>query len=118
MMLSADHGPCVSGALGTIIAACAGIGMSQSVAAGLIMIGPRFGGAVPDAGRWFKHALDNKMSVEDFLGYMKKNVGPVPRIGQRVKSLRNPGPRPRAPLSYLKRLRIPSPHLNFSPAGG
>ena len=24
MMLSADHGPCVSGALGTIIAACAG----------------------------------------------------------------------------------------------
>ncbi|MBM4125617.1 MAG: ATP citrate lyase, partial [Nitrospira sp.] len=32
MMLSADHGPCVSGALGTIVAACAGIGMSQSVA--------------------------------------------------------------------------------------
>ncbi|MGH7253737.1 MAG: citrate/2-methylcitrate synthase, partial [Nitrospiraceae bacterium] len=46
MMLSADHGPCVSGALATIIAACAGIGMSQAVAAGLIMIGPRFGGAV------------------------------------------------------------------------
>jgi len=53
MMLSADHGPCVSGALATIIAACAGIGMSQAVAAGLIMIGPRFGGAVTDAGRYF-----------------------------------------------------------------
>src|SRR3989449_1758406 len=65
MMLSADHGPCVSGALGTIIAACAGIGMSQSVAAGLIMIGPRFGGAGTDAGRWFKPAVDNKMSGGD-----------------------------------------------------
>src|SRR5207244_11631353 len=32
MMLSADHGPCVSGAMGTIIAACAGIGLSQYVA--------------------------------------------------------------------------------------
>src|SRR2546422_2419782 len=36
IMLSADHGPCVSGALATIIAACAGIGLSQAVAAGLI----------------------------------------------------------------------------------
>ena len=69
MMLSADHGPCVSGALGTIIAACAGIGMSQSVAAGLIMIGPRFGGAVTDAGRYFKYAVDNKMTVDEFLAW-------------------------------------------------
>ena len=38
----------------------------------LIMIGPRFGGAVTDAGRYFKHAIDNKMSVDDFLVYMKK----------------------------------------------
>src|SRR5688572_19587446 len=90
IMLSADHGPCVSGAFGTILAACAGIGLSQSVAAGLIMIGPRFGGAVTDAGRYFKHAVDNKMSVDEFLAYMKKNVGPVPGIGHRVKSLRNP----------------------------
>src|SRR5205809_267222 len=43
MMLSADHGPCVSGAMGTIIAACARIGLSQAVASGLIMIGPRLG---------------------------------------------------------------------------
>ena len=82
MMLSADHGPCVSGAYATILAACAGIGLSQAVAAGLIMIGPRFGGAVTDAGRWFKYAVDNKMNVDEFLAYMKKNVGPVPGIGQ------------------------------------
>src|SRR5437899_2801950 len=114
MMLSADHGPCVSGALGTIIAACAGIGMSQSVAAGLIMIGPRFGGAVTDAGRWFKHAVDNKMSVDDFLAYMKKTVGPVPGIGHRVKSVRNPDKRVQELVGYVKSLGIPTPHLDFA----
>ena len=51
---------CERRAMATIIAACAGIGLSQSVAAGMIMIGPRFGGAVTDAGRWFKYAIDNK----------------------------------------------------------
>ena len=85
IMLSADHGPAVSGALGTILAACAGINMSQSVAAGLIMIGPRFGGAVTDAGKWFKYAVEKKLGVEEFLAYMKTNVGPVPWIGHRVK---------------------------------
>src|SRR3989475_4738972 len=89
IMLSADHGPCVSGALATILAACAGIGLSQAVAAGLIMIGPRFGGAVTDARRWLQHAAGNKMSVDDFLAYMKKNVGPVPRIGNRIKNRRS-----------------------------
>jgi ATP-citrate lyase alpha-subunit len=114
MMLSADHGPCVSGALGTIIAACAGIGMSQAVAAGLIMIGPRFGGAVTDAGRYFKYAIDNKLSVDDFLGYMKKNVGPVPGIGHRVKSLRNPDKRVKELVGYVKSLGIKTPHLDFA----
>ncbi len=114
MMLSADHGPCVSGALTTIIAACAGIGLSQAVAAGLIMIGPRFGGAVTDAGRYFKYAVDNKMTVDDFLVHMKKNVGPVPGIGHRVKSVRNPDKRVKELVSYVKGVGIPTPHLDFA----
>ena len=114
MMLSADHGPCVSGAYGTILAACAGIGLSQSVAAGLIMIGPRFGGAVTDAGRFFKYAVDNKMSVDEFLTYMKKNHGPVPGIGHRVKSLRNPDKRVKELVGYVKSLNIKTPCLDFA----
>jgi len=114
LILSADHGPCVSGALTTIIAACAGIGLSQAVAAGLIMIGPRFGGAVTDAGHYFKYAIDHKMSVDEFLGYMKKNVGPVPGIGHRVKSLRNPDKRVKELVGYVKSLGIPTPHLDFA----
>jgi len=114
IMFSADHGPCVSGALGTIIAACAGIGMSQAVAAGLIMIGPRFGGAVTDAGKWFKYAVDSRMSVEEFLSYMKSNVGPVPGIGHRVKSVKNPDKRVKELVGYVKSLDISTPCLDFA----
>ncbi len=114
LMLSADHGPCVSGALSTIIAASAGIGMSQAVAAGLIMIGPRFGGAVTDAGRWFKYAVDKKMTVDEFLAHMKKQVGPVPGIGHRIKSVRNPDKRVKELVAYVKGLGIPTPHLDFA----
>ena len=88
--------------------------MSQAVAAGLIMIGPRFGGAVTDAGRYFKHAVDRKMTVDDFLAYMKKEVGPVPGIGHRIKSLRNPDKRVKELVSYVKGLGIPTPHLDFA----
>lgn len=114
IMLSADHGPCVSGALGTIVAACAGIPMAQSVAAGMLMIGPRFGGAVTDAGKWFKYAIDKKLSVDDFLTYMKSNVGPVPGIGHRVKSLRNPDKRVKELVGYVKSLNISTPCLDFA----
>jgi ATP-citrate lyase alpha-subunit len=116
IMLSADHGPCVSGALATIIAACAGIGMSQAVAAGLIMIGPRFGGAVTDAGKWFKYAVDNHLSVDEFLAYMKSNVGPVPGIGHRVKSVKNPDKRVTELVGYVKSLNISTPCLDFARA--
>ena len=114
IMLSADHGPCVSGALGTIVAACAGIPMAQSVAAGMLMIGPRFGGAVTDAGKWFKYAVEKKLSVDDFLTYMKTNVGPVPGIGHRVKSLRNPDKRVKELVGYVKTLSISTPCLDFA----
>lgn len=114
LMLSADHGPSVSGALTTIIAACAGIPMAQAVAAGLIMIGPRFGGAVTDAGRWFKHAVDQKMAPPDFLDYMKNNVGPVPGIGHRVKSVRNPDKRVKELVGYVKSLGVKTPHLDYA----
>jgi ATP-citrate lyase alpha-subunit len=114
IMLSADHGPCVSGALVTIIAACAGIQMAQSVAAGMLMIGPRFGGAVTDAGKWFKYAVANNLSPEAFLEYMRKNVGPVPGIGHRVKSLKNPDKRVIELVSFVKSQKIPTTHLDLA----
>ncbi len=114
IMLSADHGPCVSGALTTIVGSSAGIPMAQAVAAGMTMIGPRFGGAVTDAGRYFKYAIDNKMTVDAFLDYMKENVGPVPGIGHRVKSVKNPDKRYKDLISFVKSTGIPMPALDFA----
>ncbi len=115
LMLAADHGPCVSGAFATIMAACAGIGMSQSVAAGLIMIGPRFGGAVTGAAKYFNYGLTNYPNdVPGFLAYMKKNVGPVPGIGHRVKSLKNPDKRVEELKKTVKDLGLRAPHLEYA----
>jgi ATP-citrate lyase alpha-subunit len=115
IMLSADHGPAVSGAFATIMAACAGIGLSQSVAAGLIMIGPRFGGAVTDAGNYFDVGLRNYPNdIPGFLAYMKKNVGPVPGIGHRVKSVKNPDKRVKELIKHVREVDIFTPHLDYA----
>ncbi len=115
LMLAADHGPNVSGAFATILAACAGIGMSQSVAAGQIMIGPRFGGAVTDAAKYFHFGLTNYPNdIPGFLAHMKKNVGPVPGIGHRVKSLRNPDKRVEALKNTVEELELRTPTLDYA----
>ncbi|NTU68208.1 MAG: ATP citrate lyase [Chlorobiaceae bacterium] len=103
VMISADHGPAVSGAFGSIIAACAGIDMPQAVSAGMTMIGPRFGGAVTNAGKYFKMGVKEfPNDIPGFLSWMKDNVGPVPGIGHRVKSLKNPDKRVKYLVGYVK----------------
>ncbi|ASQ90528.1 ATP citrate lyase [Prosthecochloris sp. GSB1] len=103
IMISADHGPAVSGAYGAILGACAGIDLPQAVSAGMTMIGPRFGGAVTNAGKYFKMGVQEYPNdIPGFLAWMKKNVGPVPGIGHRVKSLKNPDQRVKYLISYVK----------------
>jgi ATP-citrate lyase alpha-subunit len=114
LMLTADHGPCVSGALATIIASSAGIPLSQSVAAGLLMIGPRFGGAVTDAAKYFKYGVDQGMEVDEFLAYMKEEVGPVPGIGHRVKSVNKPDNRVKSLIACVREQGFATPVLDFA----
>jgi ATP citrate (pro-S)-lyase len=49
LRLLVDHGPYVSGAVTTIVTARAGRDLVSSLAAGLLTIGPRFGGAINQA---------------------------------------------------------------------
>ncbi|MBI4378454.1 MAG: hypothetical protein HY578_05090 [Nitrospinae bacterium] len=115
IILTVDNGPCVSGALATIIASCAGIPLAQSVAAGLIMIGPRFGGAVADAARYFEFGYKNfSHDVNVFLEYMKKEVGPVPGIGHRKFSKRNPDLRVQSTIQFIRKNELDTPILNFA----
>ncbi len=89
----ADHGPAVSGAHNAKVTARAGKDVISSLIAGLLTIGPRFGGAIDGAAKYFKYANDNGMTPAEFLGYMKKQGIAIPGIGHRIKSLKNPDKR-------------------------
>ncbi|URD77738.1 nodal modulator [Musa troglodytarum] len=81
IMLCADHGPCVSGAHNTIVTARAGKDLVSSLVSGLLTIGPRFGGAIDDAARYFKDACDRGLTPYEFVEGMKKKGIRVPGIG-------------------------------------
>ncbi len=89
----ADHGPAVSGALNAKVTARAGKSVVESLVTGLLTIGPRFGGAIDGAAKYFKYADDKGMSPKEFLAYMKEQRIPIPGIGHRIKSVRNPDKR-------------------------
>lgn len=90
IIILADHGPAVSGATNTIITARAGKDILSSLISGLLTIGPRFGGAIDEAARYFFEALQNQEPPEDFVRRMKKAGIPIPGIGHKVKSKFNP----------------------------
>jgi ATP citrate (pro-S)-lyase len=92
-LLSIDHGPQVSGALNTIITARAGKGLVDSLAAGLMTIGPRFGGAVSGAaGEWFKGVQENLSPKDHVEGYAKQRKF-IMGIGHKKYRLGLPDPR-------------------------
>ena len=89
IILVADHGPCVSGAHNTIVAARAGKDVVSCLASGLLTIGPRFGGAIDDAARYFKAAVDKDQDANDFVEEMKRKGIRIAGIGHRIKSANN-----------------------------
>ncbi|MFX1413593.1 MAG: citrate/2-methylcitrate synthase [Promethearchaeota archaeon] len=113
--LTADHGPAVSGAHNAIITARAGKDLMSAVASGILTIGPRFGGAISDAAKYIREAVQKEMSPHDFVDYMKNVVQiNIPGIGHRIKSVQNPDVR----VSLLKEFVFKNfkkhPHLDFA----
>lgn len=89
LVTAADHGPCVSGAHNTIVAARAGKDLISSLCSGLLTIGPRFGGAVDAAAINFKQACDAGTSPDEFVEALKKKGKRVEGIGHRIKTAEN-----------------------------
>lgn len=90
LMLTADHGPAVSGAHNTIVAARAGKDLVSSLASGLLTIGDRFGGALDGAAEQFSGAFDQGLSPVDFVQGMRKQHRLILGIGHKIKSRTNP----------------------------
>ncbi len=114
LMIAADHGPCVSGAHNAIVASRAGKDLVSSLASGMLTIGPRFGGAIDDAARYFKDGSDRGLSAEQFVQEMKCKDIRIPGIGHRVKSLKNPDKRVELLKAYAKKNFPRTKYLDFA----
>ncbi|TGZ83632.1 citrate synthase [Ascodesmis nigricans] len=90
LMLTADHGPAVSGAMNTIITTRAGKDLISALVSGLLTIGSRFGGALDGAAAEFTGAFDKGLSPRDFVDTMRRQNKLIPGIGHKVKSRNNP----------------------------
>ncbi|CAJ1403459.1 unnamed protein product [Effrenium voratum] len=114
VVTTADHGPCVSGAHNTIVAARAGKDLVSSLISGLATIGPRFGGALDDAARMFSQALDARLTPAEFVEKCKADKTVIMGIGHRVKSLDNPDARVVLIKEYAKKHFPSTPLLEFA----
>ncbi len=114
LMITADHGPAVSGAHNSIVAARAGKDLVSALASGLLTIGPRFGGALNDAAKYFKDAKDSGMTPKEFVEDMKKKGIYIPGIGHRVKSVQNPDKRVELLKEYAKKHFKKTNYLDYS----
>lgn len=103
LVTAADHGPCVSGAHNTIVAARAGKDIISSLCSGLLTIGPRFGGAVDAAAMNFKNASDNQTPPDEFVEGLKKQGKRVEGIGHRIKTAENRDKRVELLANYAKK---------------
>lgn len=90
LVLTADHGPAVSGAHNAIVAARAAKDIISCLVSGLLTIGPRFGGAIDGAAQNFKRAFEIGQSPDEFIKEMKNKGINIPGIGHLVKSVTNP----------------------------
>lgn len=90
LRLLVDHGPYVSGALNTIVSARAGKDLVSSLAAGLLTIGPRFGGAINGAAEsWLTGALADG----DAKAFIRNQSGVIQGIGHKKYRIDLPDPR-------------------------
>ena len=106
LRLCVDHGPYVSGAVNTIITARAGRDLVSSLSAGLLTIGPRFGGAVNQASiNWLDGVVNNKSSFKFVEEFANKKIY-IQGIGHKKYSIDLPDPRVDELLKFADRLHI------------
>jgi succinyl-CoA synthetase alpha subunit len=114
IMVTADHGPAVSAAHNTIVAARAGKDLMSSVASGMLTIGPRFGGAIDGAAQSFSDAYDRGLTPIQFVEEMKQKGENIQGIGHLVKSVNNPDKRVSIMKEYARKHFKSTPLLDYA----
>lgn len=114
LMVTADHGPAVSGAHNTIVCARAGKDLVSSLVSGLLTIGDRFGGALDASARQFSEGYDSGIIPHEFVNDMRKKGQLIMGIGHRVKSINNPDMRVKLMKDYVKQTFPATPVLDYA----
>jgi ATP citrate (pro-S)-lyase len=108
-----DHGGNVSGAVNTMITARAGKDMMSSLAAGILTVGPRFGGAVNAAAAAWIEGVASGMSAGEFVEKKTKGGNLLAGIGHRKYRVGIPDPRV-ADIAKFADLLKNHPHFDFA----
>ncbi len=104
LKLLIDHGPHVSGAVNTMITARAGRDMVSSLAAGILTIGPRFGGAINEAAHnWFS-AVEGGVPPQELVESFAAKKQYISGIGHKKYRTDNPDPRVAKLLTFTEQL--------------
>lgn len=108
-----DHGGNVSGAVNTMITARAGKDLVSSLAAGLLTVGPRFGGAVNEAARTWLLGVQSDNDAATFVETQTKGGKLLAGIGHRKYRIGLPDPRVAAIAEFATLLKH-HPHYDFA----
>lgn len=114
LMVTADHGPAVSGAHNTIVCARAGKDLVSSLVSGLLTIGERFGGALDGAARMFSEAYDSGLHPMEFVNQQRAKGQLIMGIGHKVKSINNPDTRVKIIKKFVLENFPATPLLNYA----
>ncbi len=101
LKLLVDHGPYVSGAVNTIVTARAGRDLVSSLAAGLLTIGPRFGGAVNQAAITWLEGVRTGVSPTALVEAYAADKRYILGIGHKKYRVDSPDPRVAKLLSFV-----------------
>jgi ATP citrate (pro-S)-lyase len=113
LKLLIDHSPNVSGAVNTMITARAGKDLVSSLTAGLLTIGPRFGGAINGAADAWIEGVEKSLTAREFVGQFSRQSGIIPGIGHKKYRLDTPDPRVEALAKYID-TRVGGKYLQFA----
>lgn len=95
-----DHGPYVSGAVNTIVTARAGRDLVSGLTAGLLTIGPRFGGAINEASRGWVDGVTSGVGAKEFVDSFISKGGIISGIGHKKYRVDMPDPRVEALMQF------------------
>jgi len=104
LKLAVDHGPYQSGVVNTMVTARAGKDLVSSLVAGLLTIGPRFGGATNEAAYNWITGVVNGLSAHEFVEQYAKRGDIIQGIGHLKYRADNPDPRVSGLLQFTEGL--------------